>query len=267
MNAAPITSMPNVKVSTFLKPSSPMESSSKFGTQRWLKLLLGVLLVIGCTSCSAIPEGLVERWITPALEFKIQKIEVSDRPGAYTVMGETTLPDKTQITVSAIRYFPAKIKLSTDRSSRQDYIILDRQSSQVRQNKWEARLNLWQTASDGQFQEMWQSAQAGLGIQAEPDPEVVFLASVDPSQKLNRLQAQLDRLDTSRQLALSRFTSDGELYLQTSQSLTLTPPAAPGAAIAKSKPQERVAKVTQLESNASDRSKNSLLLSPSEFLR
>ncbi|MBW4661628.1 MAG: hypothetical protein KME15_23410 [Drouetiella hepatica Uher 2000/2452] len=223
--------------------------------RRWL--LISTLLLLGCSGCASL-SGSLSQSLTPALEFRMNPVQSGDRPGLYTVSGQTTLPNKTQVTVSAVRYLP---KVATDQSP--SYTLLDRQFAQVSQGAWKTDLDLWQTANGKR--EVWQSSLQGFGVQS--NPEVVFLATVDPLQQSTNLQNQLDRLDDSRQLDLVRFTSDGEQYLQVSQALEISPPNGTVPAVTTDRTPQ-VVPVLQTNSSSVDEWKQlPLPLSPDEFLR
>lgn len=190
---------------------------------------IAFLLLVLCSSCFSpkVPEV--------SLNFSV---ESANRPGTYTVTGTTNLPDRSQITVSAIRYlFPTEgQRLGPDPNT--TYSILDRQIAEVVQSNWQATLNLEQIASDGRVQEAWQLTQAQTELSLTPSPEVSFLATFDP---LNQRSLASDPDDTrtvarfaqSSQLqgntqelrgSLVRFTNEGQPYVQASQTLAIPLP-------------------------------------------
>lgn len=252
-------SLKNWKWLSFEKLSFRALSFQALGFQqpnirRWL--LISTLLLLGCSGCASL-SGSLSQSLTPALEFRMNPVQSGDRPGLYTISGQTTLPDKTQITVSAVRYLQ---KVAADQLP--SYTLLDRQFAQVSQGAWKTDLELWQTANGKQ--EAWQSSLKDFGVQS--NPEVVFSATVDPLQRSTNLQSQLDRLDDSRQLDLVRFTSDGEQYLQISQTLKISPPNVTAPAVATDRPPQ-VVPVLRSTSSASEWKQLPLPLSPDEFLR
>ncbi len=234
-------------------------SSQKLNIHHWL--LISTLLLLGCSGCTSL-SGRLSQSLTPALEFRMNPVQSGDRSGLYTVSGQTTLPDKTQITVAAIRY----LRSAADRSAADqppNYTLLDRQFAQVSQGAWKADLNIWKTANGRQ--EAWQLPLRDLNIQSMP--EVVFLATVDPIEQSAKLQNQLDRLDASQQLDLVRFTSDGEQYLQISQTLDIAPPKWNAPVVSSDRTPQEVPVLRSKPSSVSDWKPMPLPISPDEFLR
>lgn len=243
-----------------LSQSLPQQSQTYLKSHRWLNLVFGLLFLTVCTGCTS--SGWNGWASSPALEFRISQVEAANRLGVYTVAGQTTLPNKTQITVSAVRYpqnFPASKSADAQPLG---YTILDRQFAQVNQGTWKTSLNLRQSAEN-----QVQAGQPQKGLesqtQAMPNSNVIFLATLDPTQQPSRLQDQLDRLDPTQQLALSRFTPDGELYLQASQALTVPLPSVPVVA----SPAPSLTEVVPDDSPGADWTQTSLPLSPDNFLR
>ncbi|NJR61902.1 MAG: hypothetical protein HC769_25570 [Cyanobacteria bacterium CRU_2_1] len=161
----------------------------------------------------------------PVIELAIRQVEATGRPGVYAVAGNTTLPDQTRLTVSAVRYLQYSQQAALTAIAEPDYSILDRQFAEVREGNWQANLNLWQIASDGNYQEAWQLDQRNTAIRFNPQPTVTFMATLDPASQPGNFRAQVERQDESTQIALTRFTTDGELYLETSQVLTVSLPS------------------------------------------
>lgn len=152
------------------------------------------------------------------------------------VTGTTNIPDQSRIAVAAIRYLrpnqPAVVSLNPNPT----YSILDYQDVKVNKGKWQTTLNLWKIAPNGQFQEVWQLDQSKLGLELEPETEVIFLATVEPTDSLSELEQQLGKQGIKLVSTLVRNTSEGERYLQASQVLpielptgqTTPPPPRPG---------------------------------------
>ncbi|MBD2088418.1 hypothetical protein H6F67_00835 [Microcoleus sp. FACHB-1515] len=176
---------------------------------RQLASLLLLLAIVFCTSCTAIERN------TASVELSIRQAQATGRPGAYVVSGNTTLPNETRITVTAIRDFE-----STETPV---YAILDRQYAVVEQGSWQADLNLWQPAPDGRLQESWQLS--GLSTPADPAATVTFLATLDPANQPAGLRDQVEAEDDATQASLVRFTTDGELYLEASRQVNVPLPS------------------------------------------
>lgn len=189
-------------------------------------VLLGLISVmaVGSLSCSSAPVNL--RGLTNSgtpLNLSIREIQ-DEGGGTYTVSGTTSLPSKTKITVSAVRYLVEGANPETNSETDIPYAILDRQIAEVGQGNWQAELNLWQIAPDGKFQEAWQLSQQDANVIFNPDANVTFLATFDPVNQPENFKAEVEKLDTSLQAALARFTPDGELYLQASRMMAIALP-------------------------------------------
>lgn len=197
-------------------------------------VLLGLISVmaVGSLSCSSAATNL--RSLTQSnapLNLSIRQVQ-GEGGGTYTVAGTTSLPNKTKITVSAVRYLIEGVNPETGSETDIPYAILDRQVVEVEQGNWQADLNLWQIAPDGRFQEAWQLSQQDAEVIFNPDVNVTFLATFDPVNQPENFKEEVERQDTSLQAALARFTPDGELYLQSGKTMAIalptgqtTPPA------------------------------------------
>lgn len=198
-----------------------MQTNLRSRYRQLVSLLLLLVLVI-CTSCAAINQD------SASVELSIRQAQATGRPGAYVVSGNTTLPDETRITVTAVRDFES--------AEAPIYAILDRQFTTVKRGSWEAALNLWQPAPDGRFQESWQLS--GLSAPADPAATVTFLATLDPANQPAGFRDQVEAEDSATQASLVRFTTDGEIYLEASRQVNVplpsgrTAPPAPTPAVA-----------------------------------
>ncbi|HEY9748321.1 MAG TPA: hypothetical protein V6C63_06575 [Allocoleopsis sp.] len=180
----------------------------------------GALLLVttGCSEAKA-----------PAANLNLQ-VEAAGRSGVYTVSGSTNLPDQSRITVSAIRYLspsqtaPLATGIPSQASSQLTYAVLGRQSVTVNQGKWQTSLNLWQVAPNGQIQEAWQLNRAELKLPLTPAPDVVFLATFEPTSQLPAVSQNLQEQGLQLEGNLARFTTDGQRYLQASQALPVSLP-------------------------------------------
>lgn len=186
-----------------------------------------VLLLILTTGCSQIPfttpkfPVLLPNLLTDA-NFQI-RVTPSSRQGVYTVVGSTNLPDKSRITVAAIRYLRPSKLLSTSLPN-PTYSILAYQDVEVKDGKWQVSLNLWKVAPNGQFQEAWQLDQAKLGLSLNPEPDVTFLATLASANSISELEPQLQKQGIKLVSNLVRNTADGEQYVQASQVLSIALP-------------------------------------------
>lgn len=180
-----------------------------------------ILFITGCSQAqlsTILPQN--QPLQNVALEWQVSSVS---QPGSYQIVGETNLPDRTQLTVAALRYlYPvaANQKLNTNPT----YAILDYQSAVVESGKWQTRLNLWQVATDGTFQENWQMEQQGLATRFNPQSDVVFLVSLAPIDQLSTLQQQLAAQGQQLNRSLLRSSSTGERYAQSQQTLEIALP-------------------------------------------
>ena len=152
------------------------------------------------------------------------RVTPSERSGVYTVAGTTNLPDKSRIAVAAIRYLQAGKPQSQNLKPHQTYSILAYQDIEVNKGKWQATLNLWKVAPNGQFKEAWQLEQLKLGLKLEPEPGVLFLATVEPTDSLSELESLLQKQGIKLVSNVVRSTVEGERYVQASQVLTVALP-------------------------------------------
>lgn len=234
-------------------------------------LAIGLPLLVLSSGCSPALNRANMMLFSPPLELTIRQVEASS-PGIYTVSGSTTLPDQTQITVSAIRYLQPEIGLTSSAESAPAYSILDRKMAEVNQGNWQTELSLWQVAPNGKYAEPWQLGDTDITY--EPGTTVTFLATLDPANQPSNLQSRVENLDPNQQVALMRFTTDGELYVQASETLTVnlptevTTPSAPPAPSANASP--AVTEVTPRSSSPTATEgwqQTSAPLSPEHLLR
>jgi hypothetical protein len=163
------------------------------------------------------------------VQLEIKNLEATQSNGVYTVVGTTNLPESSRITVTAIRYLHSPEELGGESLNTEANInrsILDRKTAEVKQSKWQAELNLWEVAPNGNFQEVWQANQASMKL--TPDSDVTFIATFDPESQWQRSQKPKvkERDPEPRKIEgkLLRFTNEGEKYVQTSQILSVSLP-------------------------------------------
>lgn len=193
-----------------------------------------VLLLILNTGCSQLQSTVRQ---LPALlpnlssdaNFQL-RVTPSGRSGVYTVAGSTNLPDKSRITVAAVRYLRSNKPLSPTYTPTLTYSILDYQDVKVNEGKWQTTLNLWKTAPDGQFKEAWQLDQSKLGLTFAAEPDVTFLATVDPITSLSKLESLLEKQGIKLVSSVVRNTTEGEQYVQAIQVLPIGLPTGKTAA-------------------------------------
>ncbi len=154
------------------------------------------------------------------VQLEIQGIQREDSNGLYKVLGSSNLPESSRIAVTAVRYLratPANAEEILDRGNI-NRSILARQIVEVKQGKWEADLNLWQVAANGNFQEAWQLNQDYKKL--TPESEVTFIAtfnSVGQLSSSDQQNSQNSTLQYQLEGKSLRFTNEGEKYVQASQ--------------------------------------------------
>jgi len=140
------------------------------------------------------------------------------------VEGSTNLPDDSRIAIAAVRTLRPDKPLSENLNPNLTYSILAYQDVRVNKGKWQTSLNLWKVAPDGRFQEAWQLEQSKLGLSLKPDPEVTFLATVDPTDELSELESRLEKQGIKLVSSVVRNTADGEQFVQVTQVLPIPLP-------------------------------------------
>jgi hypothetical protein len=178
------------------------------------KFVIILLLFALCTSCASSQSSDV------ILNFNVKP---TNRPGVYQAMGQTNLPDGSQIAVAALRYLRPEDGQFLDTNTNTTYSILDREITKVAKGQWQTTLNLWQVASDGRLQESWQLNQTESGFSPNPLPQVSFVATFDPLEQYSALQQQgIAPQELSGSLV--RFTNEGQPYVQARQTLPIALP-------------------------------------------
>lgn len=198
------------------------------------KLLVLAVLVLA-TACDRPSSNLLGRGQNNTVDIVIEQITETGQPGQFTLTGTTSLPDKTPLTVSAVRLVnsPNISELTTEGSQ---HAILDRKSALVKDGRWQTQLQLWEIGSEGTYQENWQTIVGSTIDPASSSPSVDFLATLEPIDLAkSNLMARSDLLESANS-SLLNFTPDGEPYLKASQSRVVALPS--GALSATGLPQE-----------------------------
>ncbi|MBW4648992.1 MAG: hypothetical protein KME06_09840 [Kastovskya adunca ATA6-11-RM4] len=151
------------------------------------------------------------------------QVQPSSRPGAYLVAGSTNLPEQSLIAVAATRSLRPGSTPDGVFQQNATYSILARQIVKVEQGNWQATLNLWQIAPNGQFQEAWQLNQSEMGVSVNPETEVTFVALVEPAIQSPALAQKLETLLANPSGELVRFTTDDQ-YIQATKTLLIPLP-------------------------------------------
>lgn len=151
------------------------------------------------------------------------QIKPANSAGVYEVSGNADLPDQTRIAVAAVRYlYSAQPTEATDMNP--TYSVLDYQETEIKNKQWQTQVNLWQVAKNGSYQEAWQLEQPRIALTVTPAPEIIFLATLTPGEQLARLERQLAQRSLRFPKDIVRSTSEGDWYVQVSQSLPVALP-------------------------------------------
>lgn len=145
------------------------------------------------------------------------------RAGSFTASGTaTSLPERTKIIVQAIRPLTPRTGGSRSRMAK-NYAILARTQTEVKQGRWSATLNLWQTAGDGFLREAWQlNPEEAMSV--DPATDVVFSATTIPVYPTQATERQLNTRDRRPEQGTIGYTDDGAWYLLAKQPLPVALP-------------------------------------------
>ncbi len=151
------------------------------------------------------------------------RVTLSDRPGQYAIVGRADLPDRTPLTVIALRYLHPG-QANQEVNPHPTYSILAYNPTEVMKGQWQTNLNLWQVGPDGRYQEAWQLEQRHLDLALNPDAEVIFLTTLAPVSALPKVEQTLG--NQGRQLPQRSLytTGEGERFAQVNQSIEVALP-------------------------------------------
>jgi hypothetical protein len=201
--------------------SSQAQSSHRQWPGRIANIALLLTLVSGCTQIQTLP---FFKWSEVDLNIEVSR---TDTPGVYSVSGNTNLPEKTQLSIAAVRYLHLEGKNSSTPDSfnpTPTYSILAYEPAEVKQGQWQTNLNLWRVASDGKYQEIWQIEQNKLGLSLQPDETVVFLATLTPIDELSSLEQELAKRGIRLVQGAVLSTAEGFRYAQVQHALDVALP-------------------------------------------
>ena len=152
-------------------------------------------------------------------------VESTTKLGEYSISGTTDLPKGTKLTVMALRYLHVKQAPLPIDQPKLTYSILAYDTVKVGDNRyWQTRLSLWKITSDGQFKEAWQLHKPDLKLIVEPEDNVVFLATLAPTDDLEEIERELAGDNQQFSSRLIQTTSEGSRYLQAGELLTVDLP-------------------------------------------
>lgn len=190
----------------------PFNKLRRVPVDRFVKTAIVLPLALAIGSCQSIP---LFNASANLVNLNLQVTESS--PGVYTLSGDTNLPNDVHVAVAAVRYLsPLDQRLQTV-NAKPTYSILDYQLARVENGQWKTRLNLWQVAPDGRYQEAWQLEQAKLRLRVKPEKDVVFLATLSRVSQVDQLQ-NLEQVLSQRNLKLEGnlifTTAEGQQYVR-----------------------------------------------------
>lgn len=180
-------------------------------------LLSGMLLLTG--ACSRLPSFFTSEG-TQSLRLSIDLAQGLDRTGTYRLVGSTSFPNGTNLSLAAVRLLNT---LSTNPNlSRRpfiptamaDYVILDRQLVTVQQGTFDGTLMLTMPSTQAGEMEIWQLKHPDILNVLEPNTDVVFTVTLDPSIQTDKTRLWLRQNLGKASSELERYTTDGELYIQ-----------------------------------------------------
>lgn len=211
--------------------SRPSFQKKVLNKPNWYRLRGGVTLALLLVLTTGCQEVSLKAGQLPSLlpdlstnaNFQMS-VTPSERAGIYTVAGTTNLPNESRIAIAAIRYLQVSKPPSKEIKPQRTYSIVAYQDIEVKEGKWQATLNLWKVAPNGQYKEAWQLEQSKLGLELEPEPKMLFLATVEPTDSLSELEQQLQKQGIKLVSNIVRNTVEGEQYVQDSQVLTVALP-------------------------------------------
>jgi hypothetical protein len=151
-------------------------------------------------------------------------VKAAPEKGNFEISGVASLPEKTKITVAALRYLQPEIVTNQSVKSGLTFSVLAYDEVEVANGQWQTQLNLWEVAPDGRFQEAWQIIQPKLNLALMPLPDVVFVATLAPVERLVDLEQQLAQRGRRLPSDSLSITVDGEKYLRVEEVMAIALP-------------------------------------------
>lgn len=186
-------------------------------------LVLCVLLLGGCQPFSTLFSN------QQPLTLTIDQIQTDSQPGRYALIGQASLPDGTELIVSAVRPLISS-NPEVDLSEAAIHSTLARNSAVVKNGGWQAQLQLWQASPQGSYQESWQMQDALDPLALSPQKDVVFAVVLSPGSLAQSQQKSLNDLERLGENPVFNVTPAGEPYLEARKSLTVALPNPNGVA-------------------------------------
>lgn len=187
-----------------------------------LLIVVVLLMNVGCSSVANLRANLSDR--DAAINFTIDDIQATEQPGNVNLQGSASLPDETELAVSAVRLLSDTAPVDTPQN-RPSYAILDRQFATVESGKWQAELALWQLTANGSPFESWQVSTNLVDEDLTPDSNVMFIVTLEPTSFTLAIEETLAGADINSGNSRVSYTPSGEPYLQISQVMSVQTPS------------------------------------------
>ncbi|MBE7383501.1 MAG: hypothetical protein F6J95_019050 [Leptolyngbya sp. SIO1E4] len=190
------------------------------------KVFVSVLLVLlmaigsGCSRLSSSWRNFVDPEI--GVDFLVNDVNIAGQSGNISLQGTASLPDGTQLAVSAVRILEEAA--TNEAADSLAYAILDRQSAVVENAQWQATLALQQVDANGAAFENWQSNPNLMQETLSPSPQVLLMVTLEPTHFSADIEDVLTNAVINGGDSQLSFTANGEPYLQISQSVAIQIP-------------------------------------------
>lgn len=199
--------------------------SGKIMNKVLVSIFLAFLMIMG-SGCSRM-QGIIGSFTDHevAVNFTITEVNASGQSGNFSLKGDASLPDQTRLAVSAVRKLN---KTSSDNGAaggKPSYAILDRQFALVKDGQWQANLTLKQLDANGSGFENWQFETDLLQTALDPSSTVSFLVTLEPTSFSKDIEQLLTNAAINQGDTQLNFTTDGDAYLQISQSMAIPIPS------------------------------------------
>ena len=181
-----------------------------------------VLLNSSCTFLQTSTSNFVAS-ATP-IEFSIDDINAVGQAKSVNVGGQASLPNGSQLAISAIRVLEESVA-DDSIDNEPIYTILDRQFVTVENERWQANLDLQRPDINGNSFENWQFDPTLLKGKLSPDPKVIFLLTLEPTNLSDNEQQALSESEINDGNTQLAYTSSGEPYLQVERTVAIEVPS------------------------------------------
>lgn len=186
-------------------------------------LALLVIMGSGCSRMQAMIGSFTSH--EAALNFTITEVNASGQSGNFSLQGEASLPDQTRLAVSAVRKLNTTSAENDISGGKPSYAILDRQFALVEDGQWQADLVLRHLDANGSGFENWQFETDLLKTTLNPSATVLFLVTLEPTSFSEDIEQLMTNAVINQGDTQLSFTTDGDPYLQISQSVAIPIPS------------------------------------------